>query len=141
MSISQDTDTPTGRVPCPASFEAVCPSNIPINCPTCGGHVSVEPDPFGVLAIYPHSTRNPRCRAVYRLAVKLRAYHVGHEPRSPEPDSDDLARAAELLDVLAEDPDLLPALARATRRVRHHVPFCTDRDNCRGECLAGSEVF
>jgi len=139
LTISHDSTT--GRVPCPASWQQVDQSNPPVSCPTCGGHVSVEPDCFGVLAIYQHTTRNPRVRALHRLAVKVRAYHVGRSPMSPEPDEDDLSRAAELLDVLASDPGLLDELARTTRRVHHHLSWCVDRDACRGECLAGSDVF
>ena len=140
MQTVHPQDSTTGRVPCPASFEQVDPSNIPVSCPTCDRYVSVEPDPFGILSIYPHTTRSPRARAVYQLAVKVREIAVGHAPLDPHPDVDDLARAGQLVDVLTADPDLL-RLLRTLTPVHHHLPFCTDRDACRGECLAGSDVF
>lgn len=139
MQISQDRDTATGRVPCPGSWSPVDPSNIPLACPNCGRHVSVEPDPFGVLAVYEHTTSRPDLVVAHRIAVELRQIIAG-QPVSAEPDEIDMAHARRLLDVLTGDPSTLQRLWAQTMRLpQAHAFTCTDRDYCHGECLAGIE--
>lgn len=148
MTMSQVLDQTAPRsVPCPSSYVAVNGDNVDGNgvttCPGCSKHVLVEANYVGPdqWVIEPHQSTRAVDRAIHALAVVVRQQTNGRSTSiSPEPDVVDLAHAAELLDALTADPDLVMGLATKVRvRGTRHLDRCFDGAKLDCSCGLGNE--